>query len=611
MRLFSLVALLSAATGCATLSTRHDAREAVPGPASIPSMPLATGPVSITVIYPRAGAQIETRDSTFIFGTVGHGEARLRINGHDVEVHPNGSFLAFLPLPPQERPEYLLTAATTSDTVRATHPVRLLPPRVQLPLDGPLVVDSGSMSPGGNAIYSASEPVRVSVRAPRNADVWLEHESGERRPLVSADSFPEGARYGDPNLFATSLPAARLATGANLRIARGSDTVQLRVAPVESIPDGESRWVTLAPEARVSNDTDRIVTARPTRGGTNRWLLLPGTRLEMTGAEGTQVRVRIDDRVQGWIAAADTRPLPVATAPPVRVARSIRVVTDTGWVDLVIPIGEPPPHLVETDGDLLTLTLYDTRSEIDNVRYLPPDDFVHLVEWTQHSDRRLHVRVRTAVPAFGHLAIWRDGAFVLRIRRPPQVNARAPLRGLTIAVDAGHPPGGATGPTGLYEGVAVLAIAERLRDMLEDRGATVLMTRTTDQPVDLYARSPLARRAGAHAFVSIHLNALPDGVDPFTAHGTSTYFFHPRSAQLARLVHEGMLARLGLRDLGVFRGDLAVLRPTWMPSVLCEGAFIMIPEQEWLVRTREGQEAYARGVADGLERFFRELGNSR
>jgi N-acetylmuramoyl-L-alanine amidase len=121
----------------------------------------------------------------------------------------------------------------------------------------------------------------------------------------------------------------------------------------------------------------------------------------------------------------------------------------------------------------------------------------------------------------------------------------------------------------------------------------------------------MARRANAHALVSIHLNALPDGVNPFLAHGTGTYFFHPQAEPLARAVQAGMVRRMGLRDLGIFYDNLALARPTWMPAVLCEGAFIMMPEQEAALRTPEFQRRYALGVADGLERYFRGLASDR
>src|SRR5690606_23527493 len=135
----------------------------------------------------------------------------------------------------------------------------------------------------------------------------------------------------------------------------------------------------------------------------------------------------------------------------------------------------------------------------------------------------------------------------------------------------------------------------------------VVMPRTTPEPVALGDRPAIARRAGAHALVSLHLNALPDGGTPFTAHRTGTDYFHPHSAPLARAVQAGMVAEMGLRDLGVYYDNLALVRPTWMPSVLCEGAFMMIPEQEAALRTPEFQERYARGVMLGLERYFREL----
>jgi N-acetylmuramoyl-L-alanine amidase len=64
---------------------------------------------------------------------------------------------------------------------------------------------------------------------------------------------------------------------------------------------------------------------------------------------------------------------------------------------------------------------------------------------------------------------------------------------------------------------------------------------------------------------------------------------------------------MGLPDLGVYYDNLALVRPTWMPSILCEGAFIIIPEQEAALRTPVFQEAYAQGIVDGLEDYFRGL----
>ena len=114
-------------------------------------------------------------------------------------------------------------------------------------------------------------------------------------------------------------------------------------------------------------------------------------------------------------------------------------------------------------------------------------------------------------------------------------------------------------------------------------------------------------RANGHAFVSIHLNAFPDGVNPFVNAGTSTLFFHQHSEPLARLVQREMVRRFRTRDIGIHYQNLAVARPPWMPAILTEGLFLMFPEQEASLRSPEGRELYARAVADGVEEYFRGL----
>jgi N-acetylmuramoyl-L-alanine amidase len=194
---------------------------------------------------------------------------------------------------------------------------------------------------------------------------------------------------------------------------------------------------------------------------------------------------------------------------------------------------------------------------------------------------------------------------LLDVRRPPPKRDGGSLEGYLIAVDPGHPPGGSTGPTGLREAEANLAIGLQVRRLLEEAGAKVLLTRTEDATIDLWPRVDAAERAGADLLVSIHNNALPDGVNPLTNSGASVYYNHPPSVPLARAVQAELVRRLRVRDLGIGRGDLAMVRTTWMPSILTEGLFMIVPEQEAALRSTEGQRLYAQAVVDGIRRFLR------
>ncbi|MDZ4865073.1 MAG: N-acetylmuramoyl-L-alanine amidase, partial [Gemmatimonadota bacterium] len=176
---------------------------------------------------------------------------------------------------------------------------------------------------------------------------------------------------------------------------------------------------------------------------------------------------------------------------------------------------------------------------------------------------------------------------------------------------ASRNPLGATGPTGLREAEANLSIALELRSLLEADGARVVMTRTADIGVDLAARTRLADSVNAEILISIHNNALPDGLNPFTNSGSSVFYNQPRSLPLAQAIQAALVRRFGLRDLGAGRGDLALVRPTWMPAVLCEGLFMMLPEQEAALRQTEGQRGYAAAVRDGLLTWLRGVATTR
>jgi N-acetylmuramoyl-L-alanine amidase len=621
-------------------------------PGALPAVPLVEGPLALRVQYPSRGQLVEARDSNFIHGSVGNGRATLTINGHPVAVAPNGAFIGWLPLPPAEQPVYELVATLDSTTARDTLSILRPPPRIVL--DSLHPVDSTSVSPRGGALrLRGDERVRVSVRALAGASVWVEWDTTAVRDssaptamsatsVTSAGGAPPNsniaARRGGRTTrsarpvppppppppvrqslvrtgseqWSTDVRAGALARGARIVVALGADTSRLALARPELVDPSSPRLVSLGTDtALVVSDTDRVIPGRPVPAGGYAWALLPGTVLETTGQQGAFTRVRLDERLEIWVDSIDARPLPAGTPLPRRAVGAFTVAPSPRWVDVQIPIGERPAYLVQEQGDAFVLTLYGTRVAPSLIRYLGSDTLVRHAVWEQDGSDRARLTIHLSQRPFGYLAFFDRGVFTLRVRRPPALNAAQPLAGLTIAVDAGHPPAGATGPTGLYEGDAVLPVADRAGALLAARGADVVRIRTTPEPYPLGQRSVDARRADAHAFVSVHLNALPDGVNPFTANGSSVLYYHPQAEPLARALERELVRQYGLRDLGVHFQNIAIGRTTWMPSVITEGLFIMMPEQEASMRSAEGRAQYARAIADGVEAYFRGLAGAR
>lgn len=460
--------------------------------------------------------------------------------------------------------------------------------------------------PAGHVITSTDSTFVLGSLGNGNATLTIDGQPARVYPNGAFMAFVANPPDSDPAYHLTAV--------------LGSDTVhavhQVTFPPppsatdtTGSTPDSTGMWVRLEDPSSTVPDTDATIVVRPVPGETYHWFFLPGTIVWRDLSVGGYTRLRVDSALSVWVPDSLAHPVSAGGPPPPRVAGNGVVLSSPGWEDFVLPMGSRPPYFVEERDHAIDLTLYDTRGNTDIIHYPGDDSLIRRVEWAQVANDRVRYTLHLSRNPFGYLVLWEHGRFVLRVRRPPAVDRAHPLRGIVIAVDPGHPPGGATGPTDLRESDAVLAVGRRLQALLRARGATVVMTRTDTNAVALEERPVIARRAGADAFVSIHLNSFPDGVDPFTAtEGSATYYYRGQSAPLARAVEHGVLQTLGLPDDGVVFRSLAVARQTWMPAVLCEGAFVIMPPQEAALRTARFQEAYARGLADGLTAYFRGLG---
>jgi N-acetylmuramoyl-L-alanine amidase len=219
-----------------------------------------------------------------------------------------------------------------------------------------------------------------------------------------------------------------------------------------------------------------------------------------------------------------------------------------------------------------------------------------------------------------------------------------------VVIDPGHggDAPGAVGKKGTFEKNIVLAIAKKLRDILNGReGYRAFLTRDNDYYVSFKKRLMIAREYGADLFVSIHADAARNR----EACGSSVYCLSTgaASSEVARILaqNENMADIVGgvpngegsdaadpiildmfqthtinqsrtfggilLRELGaanhlkfktVQEARFLVLKLLEIPSILVETAFISNAKEEKLLRNIRFQARIAEGVARSVVEFL-------
>jgi len=243
--------------------------------------------------------------------------------------------------------------------------------------------------------------------------------------------------------------------------------------------------------------------------------------------------------------------------------------------------------------------------------------------------------------------------YVIRIELPepgttvglPRVQGpEDPSRPLVV-IDAGHGghDPGATGPE-LREKTVVLGLARALRDeLLAGGGVRVAMTRDDDRYLALGERVQIARALGADLFLSIHADSAGEreGVTGASIYTLSEQASSEAAARFAERENEadrinGMelsgsnenvnailvelsqrrtsaqsveFAELIVREGGevlhfhpqaLRSAGLAVLRAPDVPSVLFEAGFITNREEAERLASAQGQQAFARAMANAI-----------
>jgi len=191
-----------------------------------------------------------------------------------------------------------------------------------------------------------------------------------------------------------------------------------------------------------------------------------------------------------------------------------------------------------------------------------------------------------------------------------------PLEGKVIVVDPGHGGRwrGATGKNGFAESEVNLGVALYLFGFLQESGARVILTRTTDREVaqgenielrdDLQARCDIANQSSADLFVSIHHNS--DWGDPKRDEIQVYYQIADPGPAFDLAIETGvaLFDSIGPHDTDICPGNYYVLRNTRTTAILGEAAFLSHEEDEkrlaFFRSLREEARAYYQGIMNYL-----------
>ncbi len=607
-------------------------------------------PPAIEVVYPKADQEIKAADSTFIFGHIGADRIDrswfLEINGQPVAIHRDGGFIAFLPIVPGEF-DFKLALYSKTDVTRplTDTTIKVLVPEplhtlsddtLQIVADynpphGDIVLTTGDRlevwfwgTPGEAAWFSvpgAIDSVPMIETPPREQPFWGEAVFGAGavpESVLVAGIYsgyyivPESVSVVDAHIVYHLAAVDKVARARRLLDEPFRATLS-QVLKYLDMADTVSRLsgyrVSLNhpdyPFVVRTVDSVQIMRHGPRKGYFS--IFQPeGIDLMVVSREGDWYRTRLSHSQYAWVDTMSVKRLPRGMLPPRSYLSSIRTYGDVEKLVVEFPLkGRHAFRVYEDDLRTIRIQLFGVTSDTDWIRYDFSDSLVEIATWSQPEDDLYELRLKLTEDIWGYDTYYVGNTFCFQLNKPP---ARvSTLWGKTIVIDPGHSADdGAVGPTGYTEKEANLGIALVLEKMLTRKGANVVMTRCDGSDVPLYDRPAIARAHHADLFVSIHNNAVPDGVNPFTNHGSSVYYYHPHSMKLARSIHGEILRALGLPDHGLYYGNLAVDRPTQYPAILVECAFQIIPEQEALLKTERFRRRIAEAVVKGLENFLKE-----
>ena len=185
----------------------------------------------------------------------------------------------------------------------------------------------------------------------------------------------------------------------------------------------------------------------------------------------------------------------------------------------------------------------------------------------------------------------------------------------------GKPDEGAQSSNGTTEAETNLKIVLKVQSLLEQSGATVILTRSDENAIydldsntlrekkvsDIHNRVKIGNEASADIFVSIHLNKIPQnqywGWQCFYQDGNE------QSTKLAKSLQTNLNEAIQKENKRVQMklDTVYIMKHVEIPISIVECGFLSNPEEERLLLEDDYQNRLAWGIYNGIIDYFYEL----
>ncbi len=350
--------------------------------------------------------------------------------------------------------------------------------------------------------------------------------------------------------------------------------------------------------------TDRL-------GGAKYGNIDKGVLLNIDGLKNDNYRVRLSENLSAWIPSSFVELKDESLSSVSSLTGNIRISGRNDSDLITVTLSEKLPYISrqEIHPNKIIVDLFGATSNTNWKIKHKSSSGIKDVIWEQIEDDRFRLVIElNHSQNWGYSVGYGWGSQLnIEVKRPPLIkDVLNPLKGRVIAVDAGHggSNNGSLGAAGNLEKEITLQIAGRLKNLLEENGAEVVMLRTDDTSVFMSDRRERTLKANADLLVSIHTNSIGYANDPLAIKGTGSFYKHIAFKPLAEIMYDKML-ELDLRDYGLTGSfNFSLNAPIEFPNVLVETAFLSNPEEEILLTSPEFQNRITEQITEGLKEFY-------